>query len=310
MRGLRAVVGRVHSAWRWVVGYMWAQTLRERAMATEQTKKAAPDTGIGRRGVTAPWVILISLMFVVESLVLLYAVMVFWPPTLQLTATGQQTGSPPATTAAFFGNTIVMTREQNLLLLMAILGALGAMGHVFRSFFKYVGERGLLWSWMPQYVLIPFVGAILATITYILLRAGLIGGSSTGAVPEGNTWGFAAVATLVGLFSAQAAEKLKDVFEIVLSPAQKGGETVGEAAEAVVSVTPRQGAVDSRVEIRGSGLEGATAVTFPGGVESQAAFDAVALAVVTTVPAGATSGFLVVTVPTGSITTTEDFTVT
>jgi hypothetical protein len=279
-------------------------------MATEQAAKAAPDTGIGKRGVTGIWVIAISVLFVVETLVLLYAVMIFWPPTLALTATGQTSGIPPDTTAVFFGNTIVMTREQNLLLLMAVLGGLGAMGHVFRSFFKYVGERGLIWSWVPQYVLIPFVGAILATITYILLRAGLIGGSSTGAVPEGNTWGFAAVATLVGLFSAQAAEKLKDVFEIVLSPAQKGGETVGTDATSI-TVTPRKGAVGDQVMIRGGGLESASLVTFPGPADDpEAKWDAALQAVVTTVPAGAAgTGLLEVTVDTGKVTTTEDFTI-
>jgi hypothetical protein len=276
---------------------------------TRTNRRSAPDTKIGLLGVTGPWVLLISLIFVLESLLLLYAVMAFWPPALSIAASADTTTQPDSV-VTFFGATIKMSREQNLLLLMAILGALGAMGHVLRSFFKYVGERGLLWSWIPQYFLIPFVGSILATITYILLRAGLIGGSSTGAVPEGNTWGFAAVATLVGLFSAQAAEKLKDVFEIVLSPAQKGGEAV-DTAETSITVTPRKGKVGDEVLIRGAGLESASNVTFPGPADAEAKWDAAQQAVVTKVPDDATgTGFLDVAVDAGMITTSEDFTVT
>jgi hypothetical protein len=106
---------------------------------------------------------------------------------------------------------------------MALLGGVGAMAYVLRSFSTYVGERKLVWSWVPAYVLVVFLGAALATITYIVLRAGLIGASST---EEGNTWGFAAVSALVGLFNAQTASKLKVIFESIFARAEPGADSL------------------------------------------------------------------------------------
>jgi hypothetical protein len=93
-------------------------------------------------------------------------------------------------------------------MVVALAGALGASLHSLRSASRYIGERYLFRSWLPFYVLLPFVGAILSTIVYLVLRAGLITGGSASQDP----FGFAAVAALVGLFSSQAAEKLKEVF--------------------------------------------------------------------------------------------------
>ena len=171
------------------------------------------DSHVGARAVSGSGVAVLTALFVGYSAVLVYAAMAFWPPALA--SNSDPTVLPPATTTTFFGQSITIAREQNLLLLVAILGSLGAMAYVLRSFSMYVGQRRLRWSWVAQYVATPFLGAVLATITYILLRAGLVGGSGS---EEGNIWGFAAVATLVGLFNLQAASKLKDIFEVILAP--------------------------------------------------------------------------------------------
>jgi hypothetical protein len=301
MRRLKALVGWLRRAGGLVgiVRQLYRAAIeREQAMATVAATKPAPDTGVGKTGVSSPWVVIVSILFIIETLVLLYAVMAFWPP-----AKIADNVEP-----VFFGATIPMSREQNLLLLMALLGALGAMAHIIRSYFKYVGERNLIWSWMPQYFLIPFVGAILATITYILLRAGLIGGSSSGAIPEGNTWGFAAVATLVGLFSAQAAAKLKDIFEIVLAPAKPGGETAGTSPAQPPTLVTTSAAAGADIVITGDGLETAKVVTFTGGATAPATWDEGKWQVTATVPEDAKSGALTVKVETGDVPVSGDFT--
>jgi hypothetical protein len=180
------------------------------------------------------------------------------------------------------------------------------MGHVLRSFFKYVGERNLIWSWMPQYVLIPALGAILATISYILLRAGLIG-TGTAAGQEGNIWGFAAVATLVGLFTSQAAAKLKDVFEIVLAPSKPGSESLASGAVPPIAFKPKEGAVGTTVDVTGQGLEAVTTVTFGGDIDAPAEWNDVAEVLRTAVPANAKSGPLKVTLDTGPVTSKDSF---
>ncbi|MCI0345634.1 MAG: hypothetical protein L0221_09365 [Chloroflexi bacterium] len=171
---------------------------------------AAPDSGVGVSEVGRFWVISMAVIFVVVSVGLLSAAFALWPP---------DGGIAKAV------ESWIPTREQNLLLLMAVLGSTGAMAYVLRSFSTYVGERKLVWSWVPAYFLVIFLGAILATITYIVLRAGLIGPNSS---VEGNTWGFAAVAALVGLFNAQTASKLKLIFESVFAKAQSGKDSLTE----------------------------------------------------------------------------------
>src|SRR5204862_6278234 len=169
--------------------------------------------------------------FLLYTGLLLYAVMAFWPPALSPDLAAN--AAPPDSRATFFGATVVMTRDQNLLLLVAILGSLGAMAHVMRSFAMYVGQRKLYWSWVGLYVTTPFMGAVLATIAYILLRAGLVGGTGS---QEGSTWGFAAIATLVGLFNAQATSKLEQIFEVILAPAKCDGDSVVQPGDRDASV--------------------------------------------------------------------------
>jgi hypothetical protein len=202
-----------------------------------------------------------------------------------------------------------LPREQNLLLIVAILGGLGAILHVLRSFFKYAGERGLLWSWIPSYFLIPFVGAVIAVITYVVLRAGLVGGTGS---DEGNTWGFAAIASLVGLFSAQARSKLKDIFETILTPTKTGSESVSDerAVAAILDFTPKSGPAGTSVSITGTGLEDVTTARFGGGVDSPAVWSEEDQALVTTVPEGAQTGKLKANVGGVDVESSTEFTVT
>lgn len=265
-------------------------------------KRTVIDTGIGRRAVGGWWVVILSGLFGVWAVGLLYATMAFWPPTAV-------DGITPAAAPVFLGATIPMTRDQNLLLIVAILGGLGAILHVMRSFFRYAGERGLVWSWIPSYVLTPFVGAVIAVIAYVLLRAGLIGGTGS---EEGNTWGFASIAALVGLFSAQATSKLKDIFETVLTPTEKGSDAIqAETPPAVLlDFTPKTGGAGTTVDITGTGLEAVDRVLFGGAVDSPAEWRGAEQVLRTTVPGNAQTGKLKVTVDGVELESTGEFTVT
>lgn len=263
--------------------------------------RTAIDTGVGRRPVGGWSVLVLSAVFVIAATILLYSTMLFWPPT----PIGDEI---PASSKVVFGSvTIELSREQNLLLIVAVLGALGAILHVLRSFFKYAGERGLFWSWVPSYFLIPFVGSVIAVITYVLLRAGLIGGTGS---DEGNTWGFAAIAGLVGLFSAQATSKLKDIFETILTPTARGSDSLeGDQASAatLIDFTPTSGSVGTAVSITGARLDAVTTVRFGGGVDSPAEWSQSDKVLRTTVPDGAETGTLVVTVDGVDIESSAEF---
>src|SRR6185295_1232668 len=107
-------------------------------------------------------------------------------------------------------------------LLVIFAGALGGTLHGLRSLYWYVGLRSLLKSWTLMYVLLPFTGAVIAVIFYAVIRAGLLPVPST----KEASLVIVAISVLVGLFSQQAAVKLKDVAEAFLAK-----PAVGPAAE-------------------------------------------------------------------------------
>jgi hypothetical protein len=196
-------------------------------MAGAPTTRSVRDSGIGRSPVGGWWVVVLTVLFAAAALGLLAALFSFWP--------GSYEGAPvapPPTVAVFLGREFTLDRDHALMLMVGLAGATGSLGHVLRSFFRYVGERNLVWSWVPSYLLTPFVGALLATITYVVVRAGFIGVSGASL---GNPFGFAAIALLVGLFSGQAAQKLKEVFETIFTRVPSGSEAVEVEGAAGVS---------------------------------------------------------------------------
>ena len=71
-----------------------------------------------------------------------------------------------------FGVTWKMSDEERLLILVMTAGALGSLVHALRSAYWYVGNRNLVRSWIPKYLLLPFCGAILAVLFYFVVRGG------------------------------------------------------------------------------------------------------------------------------------------
>jgi hypothetical protein len=109
--------------------------------------------------------------------------------------------------------------ESTILFMVVMLGALGGSLHMTGSFGKFVGNRQLLRSWVPYYFLIPFVGAILASIVYMVVRIGFV--TPTGTARDGasltdlNLIGIYSFAALSGMFAKTATDKLADVFNTI-----------------------------------------------------------------------------------------------
>jgi len=266
-------------------------------------KKTAWDTGVGRHAVGGFWIVVLGIVFVTVAVLLFYAVIAFWPP-----APGPGVTPPITFSPVYFSWSVTLSSEQALLLIVALAGALGSMGYVLRSFAAYVGERHLVWSWIPSYLLSPLIGALFATFFYVLLRAGLITGSAADA---GNPFGFVAIAALVGLFSPQAATKLKDVFETIFAEVAAGNESIADADKGpfIASFSPAKGKVGETIQIMGTGLDAVTEVVFAGDVSADATFDATSKTLGTSVPEGADSGPLTVAVGELSASSKDSFTV-
>ena len=113
--------------------------------------------------------------------------------------------------------------EGHLLLVVVLAGALGGQVRSLRSFAWYVGNKELKRSWLTQYILTPFVGAILAIISYFIIRGAFCPANST--VQQINIYGFAGLATLVGIASEPIALKLKQVANTLFTKPIQGKDS-------------------------------------------------------------------------------------
>ena len=120
-----------------------------------------------------------------------------------------------------------------------------------------------------------------------------------------NPFGFAAFGALVGLFSAQAAEWLKRIFEQVFAPAMKGKDPAIEVRIADIQPSrPRSGP-----RSLSSGSAWPTPNGSPSGVEATNLQKVSATELRLTVPDGAVSGLVTVHTPAGVADSPRPFTV-
>jgi len=112
--------------------------------------------------------------------------------------------------------------EGRLLLIVVLAGALGGQVRSLRSFAWYVGNKELKRSWLTQYILTPFVGAILAIISYFIIRGAFCPDST---LQEINIYGFAGLACLMGIASEPIALKLKQVANTLFTKPIQGKDS-------------------------------------------------------------------------------------
>lgn len=165
--------------------------------------------GIGNSHMGLTGILLIAIYIIGLSLVLLAGIILILPTV---------TTGTDFKTVSILG--FDLSIEARLVLIVALSGALGGLVHSLRSFYWYLGNRELVWSWVGMYLLMPFVGTTLGVVFYLIVRGGFFSPQST--VQQTSPFGFAAMAALVGLFSEQAVLKLQKVAETVLTEASEG----------------------------------------------------------------------------------------
>jgi hypothetical protein len=193
------------------------------------TESSSQTGGPGSSRVGVPGIVLILSSLVTLAALLLYILIVLLPiPFADGSAfPGGESVSPQTTPpepfkydVTLFGVTWKMSDEERLLILVMTAGALGSLIHALRSAYWYVGNRNLVLSWVPKYLLLPFCGAILAVLFYFVVRGGFFSPRTTSM--HTSPYGFCALACLVGLFSEQAVLKLKQVAETVFMTTEQG----------------------------------------------------------------------------------------
>ena len=172
-----------------------------------------------------PWIIALLVVVIGLAALSLYGLWAFWPAE---SSTANAAALPARKTVNFFGYHRVLSRESLFFVMIAFAGALGGMVHSLRSLAVYVGNRDLRWSWVPFYLLKPVLGAVLATLLYFVLRAGLFSPSVSS--KQASPYGFAAISALAGLFTDQAVEKLRKVAEELFDKPPEAGDKLGTAA--------------------------------------------------------------------------------
>ena len=235
------------------------------------------ESEVGRDFVGAAGIAVATAVLLAAILGVLGLLIALWPPA----------DATSASRVAVFGHSFTLNQDQRLFCVVALAGALGGLLHSTRSLYWYVGNRALKRSWLTMYLCLPFVGSAMAVVFYIVLRGGLV--PAQGGPGAVNVFGFAAVAALVGLFSPQAAEKLKQIFNTLLTPAEAGKDQVPAPGKPRVSaLDPASGPVGTQVRLTGTLLSAATEVIF--GDAAAAASVVSAAELTTTVPQGATTG--------------------
>ncbi|MFC4049121.1 IPT/TIG domain-containing protein [Actinomadura syzygii] len=260
------------------------------------------DSEVGREYARTRDIVIVFAVLLVLTALLVTVLVEAWPPAPTPAPDGRAP-SAAAKTVHLFGWSPTVSRDTCLFLVVMAAGALGAVTHVLRSFYWYVGNRALRRSWLMMYLTLPIVGALFGLMVYLVVRGGLT--SPLGGADDVNPYGVAAIAALVGQFSRETAEKFRAVFATLLAPAQRGRDHA--IPPKVSSIDPDNGPPGTAVTIQGDGLDGATSVRF--GAARAAVIDATDTLVRTTLPAGATTAPPVVNTPAGSAVSPEPFTV-
>lgn len=113
-------------------------------------------------------VVIMTAYLVIVMVTLAITLVAAWPPP----AAPSVTATPAIAVQLLFWS-FSLSRDASLFLVVIAAGGIGACIHALRSFYWYVGHRSLRRSWLLMYMYLPFVGAALALIVYLLLRGGL-----------------------------------------------------------------------------------------------------------------------------------------
>jgi hypothetical protein len=188
-----------------------------------------------------------------------------------------------------------ISRDAAFLLLVIVASILGSFVHAATSFASFAGNRRLYGSWAWWYLLRSAIGAALAILVYFAVRGGLFTANATSDTL--NTYGVAAVAGLTGLFSKQATDKLRELFETLFATAQKTGD--GERADKITNPQPSLTGVEPAEVQAAAGAIGVTlsGVGFMAGSEILLSRVAPQEAAATVKPTNVSAESMTVTVP-------------
>ena len=163
-------------------------------------------------------IVLIGLFLLFVSVVLVYLIIVIWPTNIEdITKRSDYEIS-------LIGSRFKIDIDTGLIILVLLVGGLGSFIHASTSFATFVGNRSFTNSWLWWYLFRPFIGMAISLILYFVVRAGLVFLTVEQKIPSINPFGAAAIAGLSGMFSKQATDKLRDIFDNLFKTASGKGD--------------------------------------------------------------------------------------
>lgn len=193
---------------------------------------ASPQSQMGLTGRT-----ILGIYLMILSALLVYFLIALWPST-DPNASGE-------VTAMLFGQELTFSVDIQLIVLVVVVAALGGNVHSAMSFIDYTGNKRLYNNWVWWYILRLFIGISLALIFYFVIRGGFLAGGTTSG--EINKFGIAAVAGLVGMFSKQATDKLRELFDTLFKtekPDERADKLTNPVPE-IINIKPDSIAADT-----------------------------------------------------------------
>ncbi len=165
----------------------------------------------------------LGIAYLILSAFLIYTLAAFWPSgqvTQQQADNSIVTDWDPNVT--WLGRSFPLPTETRLLWIVVIAGALGSYIHTVTSFATFVGNRTFSGTWIWWCLLRPPIGVSLALLFYFAVRGGFLSSGAVGS--DVSPYGVAALAGLVGMFSKQAADKLRETFDNLFRTAKGQGD--------------------------------------------------------------------------------------
>jgi hypothetical protein len=217
--------------------------------------------------------------YLIFALLMFYVLVASWPTPDASAAVGAAGGAGaaggPKGFKAFqlFGTSYPdWSSDQRMFLTVIAAGAVGSLIHTLTSLGDYIGNQKLSGNWLWWFVLRTPIGVALALVFYLLLRGGLIvptmqqTGGSQDATALISPYGIAGFSALAGMFSRQATDKLREVFETLFTAQKPVKRDDPLNAKQPLTITPStlNRGDTSILTVTGSGFQTATTATING----------------------------------------------
>lgn len=161
--------------------------------------------------------------------------------------TRTNTVTKPMTGRAFFTTDpeyFFINRETRLIILAGLFGIIGASVQGIASLTSWISRGKLEQGWESWYLSRPPIGASLAIVTYLILRAGFV----TGGPSAISDFGIAGISALVGIMTDEMTKKLRDIFDTLFGiqkPEHEKGEEPTKRPVSYIELKPE----NSRIKI-------------------------------------------------------------